>query len=534
MRCGPGSCERRARARPRARRRSRRGSPSTPMPRASETKSSGGRERSNRSAALPSVRAPTRDSSRFRIAYAPVVEDDRRDVEVLARLRPQRLQRVHRAAVGLQVQHLAIGARDRGAGRDGHALADRAAGERQPVVARARPRSRRRRTSPPVFASSLTIAPSGSSAPIALRDRLRVQRAARTIGPARRRAARAPSAGAPSASASASSAASASDAVGDELVDLAAFRRQHARQVRVREERDRLLGVDEHEVAQALQLRDRELGEVAEPVDRGQARAAFEPRRERLAQELGAGRLRDPRRREQPAFAQRLPAEQQRRRFAAAQRLGRQLDLVGGLGARAGRDGSGSGLGAVDHDASAGRISVATPPRRASLIASATSAPTVSGPFDSRTHRDTLLRDADDVGLQRRVERLVIRRVVADDVDDRRARPARVVQVREAVAETGTEVQQRGRGLAGHAPVAVGRAGRRRLRTTRGSARISGTSSSAATKCISDVPGFVKHVSTPFATSVRSTACAPFMTSVSSSVEQRSGIQDAVRDRTRP
>src|SRR3954447_21968874 len=40
-------------------------------------------------------------------------------------------------------------------------------------------------------------------------------------------------------------------------------------------------------------------------------------------------------------------------------------------------------------------------------------------------------------------------------------------------------------------------------------ARISGTESSAATKCISDVPGFVKHVFTPPSTSVRSRAWAP-------------------------
>src|SRR5690242_8997355 len=43
--------------------------------------------------------------------------------------------------------------------------------------------------------------------------------------------------------------------------------------------------------------------------------------------------------------------------------------------------------------------------------------------------------------------------------------------------------------------------------------RISVTSSSAATKCISDVPGFMKHVSTPQPTSVRISACAPFMLS---------------------
>jgi hypothetical protein len=42
-------------------------------------------------------------------------------------------------------------------------------------------------------------------------------------------------------------------------------------------------------------------------------------------------------------------------------------------------------------------------------------------------------------------------------------------------------------------------------------ARISGTLSSAATKCISEVPGLAKQVSTPLATSDRSSARAPFM-----------------------
>lgn len=41
--------------------------------------------------------------------------------------------------------------------------------------------------------------------------------------------------------------------------------------------------------------------------------------------------------------------------------------------------------------------------------------------------------------------------------------------------------------------------------------RISGTESSAATKCISDVPGLAKHTSTPVRTRVRISDCAPFM-----------------------
>src|SRR5439155_21389297 len=58
--------------------------------------------------------------------------------------------------------------------------------------------------------------------------------------------------------------------------------------------------------------------------------------------------------------------------------------------------------------------------------------------------------------------------------------------------------------------------------------RISGTESSAATKCISDVPGFVKHTSTPASTSVRISACAPFMVCLRGSVEEGAGIENAV------
>ena len=50
-------------------------------------------------------------------------------------------------------------------------------------------------------------------------------------------------------------------------------------------------------------------------------------------------------------------------------------------------------------------------------------------------------------------------RVVADDVDDRRARLVGVVEVRERVAQAGAEVQQRRGRDPGHPAVAVGRAG---------------------------------------------------------------------------
>ena len=71
--------------------------------------------------------------------------------------------------------------------------------------------------------------------------------------------------------------------------------------------------------------------------------------------------------------------------------------------------------------------------------------------------------EADDVGRQQRVVLQVVGRVIADDVDDRRRRAPRVVQVGEAVGESRAEVQQRDRRLAGHAPVTVRGAGHHAL-----------------------------------------------------------------------
>src|SRR3954470_20178440 len=63
-----------------------------------------------------------------------VVENDGGDVETFMRLGPQRLDRVHRTAVGFHAHDLAIGARDCGPGRGRQPVADRTAGEREPVV----------------------------------------------------------------------------------------------------------------------------------------------------------------------------------------------------------------------------------------------------------------------------------------------------------------------------------------------------------------------------------------------------------------
>jgi len=68
-------------------------------------------------------------------------------------------------------------------------------------------------------------------------------------------------------------------------------------------------------------------------------------------------------------------------------------------------------------------------------------------------------RPAFGIGSQRRIERAVIRGLVADDVDDRRLRAACVVQVGQAIGQARTAMEQRGCRLVGHARVAVGRTG---------------------------------------------------------------------------
>ena len=74
-----------------------------------------------------------------------------------------------------------------------------------------------------------------------------------------------------------------------EDMNLAALGHQVAGLAGIGEERDGRLGVDEHEVAQAVELDGGELGQVGEPVDRLSTSSPLEPGRERLAEQLGAG-----------------------------------------------------------------------------------------------------------------------------------------------------------------------------------------------------------------------------------------------------
>ncbi len=100
--------------------------------------------------------------------------------------------------------------------------------------------------------------------------------------------------------------------------------------------------------------------------------------------------------------------------------------------------------------------------------------------------------------------------MLADDVHDGNLRAARVVQIRHAISQARSEMQQCARRFFSHARVAVCRSGNDTFEETK-DATISVTRSSAATMCISEVPGFVKQVSTPPAISVRIRLSAPFI-----------------------
>ena len=255
---------------------------------------------------------------------AAVRDDDRRDVEALARLRPQRLQRVHRAAVRLQREHRPVRTGDGRAGRRRWPMPDRAAGEREQGVAR---RARRGR---PVRAARADALVDDDRA-LRLRggerraERRRRERAG-LRGGRRRRGLRQRAVGDAEVLRQALERIDAVLAGRAERHDRQVRRRDLAREVRVGEERDRLGRAGEDERRCVAQRVRRGLGEVLEALDRGQPSAALHPRGERLAHEATAGRGRDaPGRRHAGLRAERVAAEEQ---HAAGQRGRRALDRV--------------------------------------------------------------------------------------------------------------------------------------------------------------------------------------------------------------
>ena len=243
-------------------------------------------------------------------------------------------------------------------------------------------------------------------------------------------------------------------------MDRAAGRRDDAGLVGIGEERHRRRRADQDDVGEMLQPLDRLIDRIGNALDRHEPGAALDPSdrigREELAPGLGRDAAGDGEARAQ----QRRAGEHDRGRPAVAQQRGGAIDRAlrhgsrrrhgnrrGGAaalvprgvgGQNEGRDlarrgpGGGDGLGAVARHVLRAR-------RGAQELG--------IGP-----------RDALDVGVERRVILLVIGRVVADHVDDGRARAACVVEIGEAVAEARRQMQQGRGGLAQHAAIAVGRA----------------------------------------------------------------------------
>ena len=303
------------------------------------------------------------------------------------------------------------------------------------------------------MASSTTIASSGSSAPITAGSVCRSS--APEAGNATRSSGATSGAVPPSRSASASSAPTESSSGPASTVICVSGIGEPARQPGVGEEPDRRPRPHDHEVVEAAQGLERQLDDVRQQPRPRPPAAALEPRRERVVEYLGAGRRRDPRRGPQARLARRRAAEQQRA-AARPQRSSGGFDRFFGNG-RARRHRLRrrraealvpAGVGGQDQ-----RRDAATARRRDGLGRQRRRRARVGrgpDPVRGRPH------DPLDVRSQRRAERLVRDRVIADQVHHRRPALVRVVHVRERVPEPGPEVQQRrGRDL-GHPRVAVG------------------------------------------------------------------------------
>ena len=323
------------------------------------------------------------------------------------------------------------------------------AGEGEPVVARARRRSRppprgrrsgpRRRRSRPRGAARRarrrSVAP--VIGPVGRSGRARGLRAAGSVSPA------------PTASASRSSASTESSGPAGEHVHLAAVGHERARLVRVGEERHRRLGVDEHEVAGARRAgrprtrRGSRAGRAAgRPAPRSSRAGNVSP------STLAPGRRGDPARGAQPrprAPPRRRAGTRPARRSAAPwprPRPRRRSTAV------AGRDRHGRDRARAFEPRHVGREDERRDLARAGAGPRATASARVAGHVlgSLATCGSSPRRCSASVSMSEssgRVVLVVVRGVVADDVDDRACAPAGVVQVGDAVAEAGAEVQQR-------------------------------------------------------------------------------------------
>ncbi len=247
-----------------------------------------------------------------------------------------------------------------------------------------------------------------------------------------------------------------------------AFRREPARELRIREGRDRCGRADEHDIADAGEQRHGVLGAIGHArrsrtaplrVSRAAAIMSCSGRAPVAAQM----RCRAATPRASPAAARTMSAQ---RGAAFAQHRSRCGQSRPDPASPA-REPAGAprGPGSCPQAISAGRTSVAICPgctARGGDGGGAIGRQRVRGLRHAQPVRHRS-RERLDVGLERAVPALVRGGVIADDVDDGALRPPRVVQVGGGIREAGAEVVQRQRGLAGDARIAIGHATDRAL-----------------------------------------------------------------------
>ena len=251
-----------------------------------------------------------------------------------------------------------------------------------------------------------------------------------------------------------------------QVVQRAAVRDEPALLAGIGEEGHRRAAVDQDQAVVLAKLHRREFGEIGDPLDRRQPRAAFQPGWKRLGQQRHVAVGGDPRGGRQPALAQRPPAQQQRRAPARPDRGRDPLDRgAAGCGGRRGaRPGGGRAAFAPRHVGGQDQrrdLPRCGPGRRHRLDrVAAQVGGRGRGPHEPRRH---VPRHRLDIRLQLRIVLHVPGGVVAHDVDDRHPRLAGVMQVRKPVPQAGTKMQQRRGGFPRHPRVAVGGPGRHAL-----------------------------------------------------------------------
>ena len=242
----------------------------------------------------------------------------------------------------------------------------------------------------------------------------------------------------------------------------AVVRQKQARPVGVGEEGDRLARLDQDRGLEALQRLQCDVHRVGQLQDVAAAGAALDPsvrgrRHDHGARPLGDGG-------EKPEKLRRFQhrtADEEQRRGAAGQRGERTVEGMGvdrRRSLRPHRCGDlaalvPAGVGRGDQRGDPSRRAHGRGERLGGIRADARRRARGADEIGERG------RGAGNVGRERRVVGQMPRRVIADEVQHRRARLLGVVDVGAAVGETGGEVEQRDGGDAGHAGIPVGRAG---------------------------------------------------------------------------